>query len=110
MAEGGEESVCAGVREDGEPLPLIVRPKDGKDSFEFLKSWVAENKEWIDRKLLEHGELCYKWADLSWDSRRSCWVNVAGYGIIASRTESILLSTGLFSMSTGKIGHLGCQL
>ena len=64
MAEGGEEGVCAGVREDGEPLPLIVRPKDGKNSFEFLRSWVAENKEWIDRKLLEHGGL-YKWAELS---------------------------------------------
>ena len=64
--DSGEEGVCAGVREDGEPLPLIVRPKDGKDSFEFLRSWVAENKEWIDRKLLEHGGLCNEWAELSW--------------------------------------------
>ena len=51
-----DESVCAGIREDGESLPLIVRPKDGNDSLMFLKSWVAENKEWLDHKLLEHGK------------------------------------------------------
>ena len=58
MADSCEEDVFAGIREDGELLPLIVRPKGGKDSFDFLKSWVAENKEWIDRKLLDHGGLC----------------------------------------------------
>ena len=57
MADSGEAGVRAGIREDGETLPLVVRPKGGKDSFEFLKSWVAENKEWIDRKLLDHGGL-----------------------------------------------------
>ena len=59
-----DESVCAGIREDGESLPLIVRPKDGNDSLIFLKSWVAENKEWLDHKLLEHGR-AFEWAGLA---------------------------------------------
>jgi len=59
-----DASVCAGIREDGEPLPLIVKPKDGNDSLAFLKSWVAENGEWIDQKLLEHGRYYFEWAGL----------------------------------------------
>ena len=47
--------VCV-VSEDGpESLPLIVRPKDGNSSVEFIKRWVSDNKDWIDEKLLEHG-------------------------------------------------------
>ena len=47
--------VEVGVREDGETLPLIVRPKQGRDSVEFLQTWISRNKSWIEQKLLEHG-------------------------------------------------------
>ena len=52
----GEAAVSIGIREDGEPTPLFVQPKDGNNSLEFLKSWTSENREWLDQKLLEHGE------------------------------------------------------
>ncbi len=50
-----ESAVCASLREDGESAPLFVRPKDGNDSLDFLMTWIGNNKEWIDGKLLEHG-------------------------------------------------------
>lgn len=56
MADGRKpEGVVVCIREDGETLPLIVRPEEGKNSVEFLKNWVAGNKQWLDDKLLKHG-------------------------------------------------------
>ena len=46
--------VC--VREDGQTLPLMIRPEQGNTSVNFLKTWIAENKQWLDEKLLEYGE------------------------------------------------------
>lgn len=37
-------------------LPLKIGPKDGNTSTEYLKKWIAVNKEWLDQKLLEHGK------------------------------------------------------
>ena len=51
-----EDSVCVSIREDGESVPLFVRPKDGNSSVEFLKEWAQANKDWLDQKLLEHGK------------------------------------------------------
>ena len=48
--------VKACIREDGQTLPLMIRPEEGNSSVEFLKSWVAENRLWLDDKLLTHGE------------------------------------------------------
>ena len=48
--------VKACIREDGETLPLIIRPDDGNNSVAFLKNWIAENKLWLEEKLLTHGE------------------------------------------------------
>lgn len=42
--EGGEKS-----------LPLIIQALEGKDSVDFLKGWMLENKTWLDAKMLEHG-------------------------------------------------------
>ena len=41
--------------DDGEQLPLKIGPRGSKDTVDFLKSWIVENKEWLDQKLLEHG-------------------------------------------------------
>ena len=38
------------------PLPLKIWPKGDNNSVEFLKQWIADNKAWLDQKLLEHGE------------------------------------------------------
>lgn len=48
------QQVDYGIREDGEPLPLFVRPKDD-NSKQFLQRWLDNNKEWLEQKLLEHG-------------------------------------------------------
>ena len=37
------------------PLPLKIRAKGDNNSVGFLKDWVATNKDWLDQKLLEHG-------------------------------------------------------
>lgn len=55
-----EDSVCVSVREDGESVPLFVRPKDGNSSVEFLKQWAQTNKDWLDQKLLEHGAILFR--------------------------------------------------
>ena len=47
--------VEVGLREDGETLPLIVRPAQGDDSVDFLKTWVSRNAGWLDAKILQHG-------------------------------------------------------
>ncbi len=46
-------SVLSDVTEG--PLLLKIRAKGSKDSVQFLKAWVATNKDWLDQKLLEHG-------------------------------------------------------
>ena len=51
-----ECEVQVGVFDDSEPLPLIIRPKDGKDSLEFLQAWISRNTRWLDQKILEHGK------------------------------------------------------
>ena len=51
--------VCVVSKDGPESLPLIVRPKDGNSSVEFIKRWVSDNKDWIDEKLLEHGDVQY---------------------------------------------------
>lgn len=55
-AELGESAVEVSVREDGETLPLIVRPKRGNDSVAFLQAWIARNTSWLDQKMLDHGK------------------------------------------------------
>ena len=47
--------VDVGIREDGETLPLIIRPK-ANTSAAFLRVWISQNREFIERKMLEHGE------------------------------------------------------
>ena len=39
-------------------LPLKIHPKGENNSVEFLKRWIADNQEWLDQKLLEHGKRC----------------------------------------------------
>ena len=45
-------------REDGETLPLIIRPRSGGNntSADFLREWVRDNKKLVEQKMLEHGE------------------------------------------------------
>ena len=50
-----ELEVEVGIREDGETLPLMVRPKAGQDSAAFLQGWICRHRAWMDQKLLEHG-------------------------------------------------------
>ena len=55
--------VDIGIREDGETLPLIVRPRAGTEaernrSAGFLKEWIKANRTLIEQKLLQHGEWC----------------------------------------------------
>ena len=56
MARTNPDGVAIGIREDGETLPLMIRPVEGNNSPEFLRNWIAKNKQWLDGKLLEHGE------------------------------------------------------
>ena len=56
IMEGPGLGVEVSLREDGETLPLIVRPKDGNDSLTFLQNWIARNTSWLDQKLLDHGK------------------------------------------------------
>ena len=49
------EGVCVKIREDGESLPLFIEPKGDKDSVEYLKRWVGENKKWLKEKIVQHG-------------------------------------------------------
>lgn len=58
MAESKSPAgVAVFIREDGETLPLMVRPEGGNSSVEFLKSWIADNKQWLHQKMLEHGNI-----------------------------------------------------
>ena len=42
----------------GETLPLIIRPKNVESSsVNYLKQWITENQETLDRQLLEYGTL-----------------------------------------------------
>ena len=54
----GEEDgeVQVGIGEDGGTLPLIVRPRPGRDSAAFLQTWISAHTSWIDKKLLQHGQ------------------------------------------------------
>ena len=59
--------VDIGIREDGETLPLIIRPKAGADmgrnkSAAFLKEWVRANRQLVEQKLSEHGEWAWSFA------------------------------------------------
>lgn len=36
-------------------LPLTIRAKDDT-SVDFLKQWIAANREWIRKKTIEHGK------------------------------------------------------
>ena len=40
-------------------LPFRISPKNGNNSVAFLEQWVSENKELLDKLLLEHGEKTY---------------------------------------------------
>ena len=37
-------------------LPLIIKPRQEKESVEYLKSWIASNRDWLKAKLLQHGK------------------------------------------------------
>lgn len=42
---------------DGEGcLPLVIRALEGKNSLDYLKSWMAANKSWLEEKMVQHGE------------------------------------------------------
>ena len=41
--------------DEGRSLPLIIRPKDGQNSAEFLQNWVKDNASWLREKMLQHG-------------------------------------------------------
>ena len=56
------DDVAICIREDGETLPLMVRPVEENNSPEFLRNWIAKNKQWLDGKLLEHGVRKYRFA------------------------------------------------
>lgn len=56
-----EAEVLVSIREDGETLPLIIRPKQGNDSVVFLQAWMARNISWLEQKLLDHGTLNRLW-------------------------------------------------
>ena len=53
-----QNMVDISFREDGETLPLIIRPRSGGNntSADFLREWVRDNKKLVERKMLEHGE------------------------------------------------------
>lgn len=57
------DQVTYGTREDGESLPLFVRPTEDK-SREFLERWLSNNKEWVEEKLLEHGAVMFRGFDI----------------------------------------------
>jgi len=42
--------------DDGESLPLFIKPKNGQDSAEFLVNWIGDNKELLRKKILEYGD------------------------------------------------------
>lgn len=65
MASETPDGVVVCIREDRETLPLMIRPKGGKNSVEFLKSWIADNQLWLDEKMLEHGQLA---GGCGWDT------------------------------------------
>ena len=50
----GVEVVCSEV-EGEKALPLVLRALDGKDSLDYLKSWMAANRSWLEEKMVEHG-------------------------------------------------------
>ncbi|KAL5490931.1 hypothetical protein EMCRGX_G016134 [Ephydatia muelleri] len=57
--------VDIGIREDGETLPLIVRPRAGTEaernrSAGFLKEWIKANRTLIEQKLLQHGAILFR--------------------------------------------------
>ena len=56
------DGVVICIREDGETLPLMIRPVEENNSTEFLRNWIAKNKQWLDGKLLEHGARKYRFA------------------------------------------------
>ena len=49
----------AAVTVSTDALPLKISPRDGNTSLQFLKEWMAANKDWLDQKLLEHGRPLY---------------------------------------------------
>ncbi len=58
----------AAVTVSTDTLPLKISPRDGNTSLQFLKEWMAANKDWLDQKLLEHGRP-YK---ASWETCKCC--------------------------------------
>ena len=53
MAEEVEHPV--GVKVEENTLPLIIRATEGNDSVDYLKKWIAQNKKWLEAKMLRHG-------------------------------------------------------
>ena len=55
MASDGKDVVREGVggvlvdRDGGDS------PTAGNESAKFLRSWVSEHKDWLERRLLKHG-------------------------------------------------------
>lgn len=37
-------------------LPLTIHATEGKESVDYLKGWIAQNKSWLEAKMLEHGK------------------------------------------------------
>ena len=55
--EGGAVVICNSSG-DGETkaLPLIIKAVAGNESANDLKQWMKDNKDWLGKKMLEHGE------------------------------------------------------
>ena len=58
----------AAVTVSTDALPLKISPRDGNTSLQFLKEWMAANKDWLDQKLLEHGRPYTS----SWETCKCC--------------------------------------
>ncbi|XP_064385200.1 dapdiamide synthesis protein DdaC-like isoform X1 [Halichondria panicea] len=55
----------AAVTVSTDALPLKISPRDGNTSLQFLKEWMAANKDWLDQKLLEHGAILLQGFDVN---------------------------------------------
>lgn len=55
------EGVEVVASSDGEGcLPLVIRALEGKDSLDYLKTWMAANKSWLEEKMVQHGAILLK--------------------------------------------------
>lgn len=46
--------------QDGQTLPLVLKPATGDKSLESLLAWINDNKEYLSKKIIEHGALLFR--------------------------------------------------